>query len=133
MGNLVTDILSKEKEKCKSFVINTEILETINSTIIARLFEDTIYMITSDVIEWNDTMLTITDTVPYMIKAIKAIDVLYPRIIYLTCLDHLLKRSLFPNVDILISNGKKLFTKSRLRHVILSKMHQISLYHQDLQ
>jgi len=128
IANFVIGILSNDKEKCKSFVINTKSLESTNSTTIARFFEDTIHMVTPNVIERNDILLALTDTAPYMIKAMKALNVIYPKMLHLTCLAYLLNRvceemrSLFPNVDQLISNGKKLFTKSKLRHVTFKQV-----------
>jgi len=56
-----------------------------------------------------------------MIKAAKALQLLYPKMIHVTCLAHALHRAAEevcgsnPEVDKLIANGKKIFIKSPLR------------------
>lgn len=61
---------------------------------------------------WN-TMLFVTDTDPYMVKAGKNIKALYSKMEHVTCLAHGLHREAeevrehFPKVDALISNLKK--------------------------
>lgn len=60
-------------------------------------------------------LLFITDAVPYMEKAAKAMQVCYPKITHVTCLAHGLHRVCeqirvqYPNVDNLIANVKKYF------------------------
>jgi hypothetical protein len=55
-----------------------------------------------------------------MIKAAKALQLLYPNMILVTCLKHALHRvaeevrGSYPEVDQLIANGKKIFIKSPL-------------------
>ena len=74
----------RDKDECKFFLINTEHLQVANSTNIARFFEDTVNMLTPHVIYRNDILLIITDATPYMIKSVKALNVLYPKMMYLT-------------------------------------------------
>jgi len=45
-AHFIIGIVSKHKDECKSFLINTEHLQVTNSTTIARFFEDTVNMIT---------------------------------------------------------------------------------------
>ena len=107
-------------------MINTEHLQVTNSTTIERFFEDIVNMITLHVIDRNDILLIITDAVQYMGKAVKALNVLYPKMIHLTCLAHLLNRvcgeicSLFQNVDLLISNAKKIFSEFTHRNAMFT-------------
>lgn len=60
-----------------------------------------------------------TDAAPYMVAAGKALNVLYPKMIHLTCTAHGLHRVAdfvkdnFDVVNKLISNVKKIFTKVR--------------------
>jgi hypothetical protein len=55
-----------------------------------------------------------------MIKAAKALQLLYPKMIHVTCLVHALHRvteevcGSYTEVDQLIANGKKMFIKSLL-------------------
>ena len=64
------------------------------------------------------------DATPYMVKTVKASNVFYPKMMHVTCLDHQLNRVceeirfLFPQIDLLISNAKKVFSKSSYRNAI---------------
>jgi hypothetical protein len=66
-------------------------------------------------------LLFVSDAALYMIKAAKALQLLYPKMIHTTCLTHALHkvaeevRGSYPEVDKLIAKGKKIFTKSPLR------------------
>lgn len=62
-------------------------------------------------------LLFVSDAAPYMIAAMKALTVLYPKMIHVTCAAHGLHRvadyvkDQFDDVNKLISNVKKIFTK----------------------
>lgn len=62
-------------------------------------------------------LLAATDAAPYMTCAMKALKVLYPNMVHVTCAAHGLHRVAefirgeFDNVNKLISNIKKVFTK----------------------
>lgn len=62
-------------------------------------------------------LLLISDAAPYMVAAAKALKVLYPKMIHATCAAHGLHRvadfvkNEFDDVNVLISNVKKIFTK----------------------
>ena len=66
-------------------------------------------------------LLFISDAAPYMTKAAQAINIFYPKIIRITCFMHGIHRacekirSMYPNVDRLISNIKKVFLKAPSR------------------
>jgi len=66
-------------------------------------------------------LLFVSDTAPYTIKAANVLQLLYPKMIHVTCLAHALHRvaeevrGSYPEVDKLIANGKKISTKSPLR------------------
>lgn len=67
----------------------------------------------------NKVLLFVTDAAPYMVAAARALNVLYPKMIHLTCTAHGLHRvadfvkDKFDDVNKLISNVKKIFTKVR--------------------
>jgi hypothetical protein len=77
-------------------------------------------------------VLFVTDTAPYMVKAAKGLQVLYPRMVYLTCLVRALHRVAkeirenYVDVDKLISNSKKMFVKA-LQKVQKFKQDALSL------
>lgn len=62
-------------------------------------------------------LLVVTDAAPYMLRTMKDLKILYPRMIHITCLAHGLHRiaefirSEFNDVNELISNIKKIFRK----------------------
>jgi hypothetical protein len=72
-------------------------------------------------VERENVLLFVSDAAPYMIKATKALQLLYPKMIHVTCVAHALHRvaeevcGRYPEVDQLIANGKKIFIKSPLR------------------
>ena len=61
-------------------------------------------------------LLFVSDAVPYMIRAAKALQLRDPKMIHVTCLMHALHRvneevrGSYPEVDKLIANRKKIFT-----------------------
>lgn len=62
-------------------------------------------------------LLAVTDAAPYMLCAMKALKILYPNMIHITCLAHGIHRVAdfirgeFKDVNDLISNIKKIFRK----------------------
>lgn len=72
-------------------------------------------------IQHEQVLLFVTDAAPYMIKAANALEVLYPKMIHLTCLAHALHRVAetvrcqYPDVDLLISTIKRIFLKAPSR------------------
>ncbi|KAL4103964.1 hypothetical protein QTP88_019279 [Uroleucon formosanum] len=78
-----------------------------------------IFLLSCDVLE--------KDAAPYMVKAANAIKAFYSKMIHLTCIAHGLHRtsekirSLFPKVDELIANMKKVFLKAPARVELFKK------------
>lgn len=76
-----------------------------------------------------------TDAAPYMISAANALKVLYPKMIHVTCAAHGLHRvadfvkNEFDDVNDLIANVKKIFTKVRKYHSrdLYVKPHELSI------
>jgi hypothetical protein len=74
-----------------------------------------------DKVERENVLLIVSDATPYMIKAAKALQLLYPKMIHVTCLAHALRgvaeevRGSYPEVDKLIANGKKIFIQPPLQ------------------
>ena len=69
-----------------------------------------------------------TDAAPYMKKAAGALKRIFPKMLHITCLAHALHRiceeirRLFPEVDQIIANGKKIFLKAPSRVQIFQEM-----------
>lgn len=97
----------------------------INHETIARAYNNSIDMLGKD-LDKSKIMLLLTDAAPYIIKAARNLKIFYPKLVHVTCLAHGLHRvaeeirSNYENVDILISCGKKIFSKAPSR-VILFK------------
>jgi len=104
------------------FLFACEVLERVNNSSIAVVFDNAMNMLwPPDKAERENVLLFVSDAAPYMIKAAKALQVLYPKMIHVTFLAHALHRvaedvrGSYPEVDKLIANGKKIFIKSPLR------------------
>lgn len=112
VANVIVGTL-KGDQPGEKFVLNCEVLERTNHTSIAVLFDNSMKLLWPNGIERNNILLLITDAAPYMKKAAKGLQILYPKLIHITCLAHALHRVAeevrgnFPDVDKLISNGKK--------------------------
>jgi len=103
------------------FLLNSEKLEKSNHSTIFKLFDQSMNLLWPQGVKYNEVLLFVTDAAPYMIKAGKAIQNLYTKIIHVTCLAHGLHRvaeeirNQYKNVDQLVSNVKKTFLKAPSR------------------
>ena len=103
------------------YLLNCEVLEKCNHASIARFFNDSMSLLWPSGVLNENVLLFLSDAAPYMVKAGKALQVFYPKMIHLTCLAHALHRvaetvrNQFPNVDALISSVKKVFLKAPSR------------------
>ena len=72
-------------------------------------------------VQYDNVLLFLSDAAPYLVKAGAGLKVLYPKLIHLTCLAHGLHRVAetirvkYKDVDLLVSNVKKVFVKAPLR------------------
>ena len=105
----------------KIFLLTSEVLQATNGTTIAQLFIKSMSLLWPDGVEYDKVLLLVTDAAPYMKKAAKALKTLFPKMTHITRLAHALHRiaeeirRIFPEVDKLISNCKKVFLKSPSR------------------
>jgi hypothetical protein len=122
-GRFVTNVVVgtlKHKQPGEIFLLACEVLERVNSSSIAVVFDITMNLLWPDKIERENVLLFISDAAPYMIKAAKALQ-LYPKMAHVTCLVHALHRvaeevrGSYPEVDKLIANENRIFIKSPLR------------------
>jgi hypothetical protein len=106
------------------FLLNCEQLEKTNSTTIAQFFSKSLAVLWPESIKHDRVLLFVTDAAAYMKKAARALKVLFPNMWHVTCLVHALHRvaeeirHLFPDVDLLVANGKKIFLKAPSRVVL---------------
>ncbi len=105
----------------KVFLLNVEQLQKTNSSTVAQAVLNSLSILWPDGIKHEKVLLLVTDAAPYMKKAARALQVIFPSMIFITCLAHGLHRvaeevrKLYPNVDSLISNAKKVFLKANSR------------------
>lgn len=123
VANVVVGILHAEEEISKQrFLINVEVLEKVNHSTIARLFDNSINKFG---INKDNVLIFVTDAAPYMVKASASIRVFYPNITHITCIAHGMHRvceyirDYCSNVDLFISKAKTVFLKSPARIQIL--------------
>ena len=92
----------------------------MNNSSVAVVFNNAMNLLWPDKVERENVLLFISDAAPYMIKAAKALQLLYPKMIHVTCLAHALHgvveevRVIYPEVDKLTADGK-IFIKCPLR------------------
>jgi hypothetical protein len=93
----------------------------VNNPFIAVVFDNAMNLLWPDKVERQNVLLFVSDAAPYMIKAAKALQFVYTKMIHVTCFAHALHRvaeevrGSYPEVDKLIEKGKKIFIKSHLR------------------
>lgn len=111
VANLTFGILG---ESDRSYLFASKVLDATNSNTIASFFDQSMNELN---IDKNKVLLVVTDAAPYMVKAMKSLNVLYPKMIHVTCLAHGLHRvadfirTKFSDVNDLISSVKKIFRK----------------------
>jgi hypothetical protein len=109
------------KKPGEIFLLACEVLERVNKSSIAVVFDNAMNLLWPDKVEQENVLLFVSDAAPYMIKAAKALQLLYPKMVHVTCLAHALHRvaeevrGSYTEADKLIANGKKIFIKSPLR------------------
>jgi hypothetical protein len=120
VANVVVGTLKLEQPG-EIFLLACEMLERVNNSSIAVVFDNAVNMLWPNKVERENVLFFVSDAALYMIKAAKALQLLYPKMIHVTCLAHALHRvaeevrGSYPEVDKLIANGKKISIKSPLQ------------------
>lgn len=103
------------------FLLTSEVLETVNHSTICRLFDKCMFLLWPEGIRYDDVLLFVKDSAPYIVKAGKAIQAFYPKMVHITCIAHGMHRvaeevrATFSQVDSLVSQTKKIFVKAPSR------------------
>lgn len=117
----VFGILGEESERDKCYLANIAILSSVNHASIAGFFNDSLQVLWPSQIKYENVLLVCTDAAPYMIKSMNGLQVLFPKMIHITCLAHGLHRVAelvrfsYAEVNRLISASKSIFVKAPLR------------------
>jgi len=126
VANVIIGIL-KPQDVGKTYVIHTEYLDKVNHSTIFQLFDKSMHILWPNNVNHEDILLFVSDAAPYMKKAGRCIQTLYPKALHVTCLAHALHnvceevRAHFPKVDRLIAEMKKTFLKCPKRIAILNE------------
>jgi hypothetical protein len=119
VGNVIVGKLSSEPSN--SFLLNCEQLDKCNHKTIAKLFNDSMNLLWTEGVKYENVFLFLSDAAPYMCKAGNVLNAFFPKLIHVTCLAHGFHRvaetirSSYPDVDQLISTVKKIFLKAPSR------------------
>ncbi|CAN7983616.1 unnamed protein product, partial [Ixodes hexagonus] len=111
MTNCVIGTLKAEEAGTPN-LLNTDVLEKVNHSTIARFFATSLELLWPVNLQYEKVLLLVTDGASYMCKATKGLKVLYPKMIHVTCVVHAMHRVPeeirldFPQVDLLVSNTK---------------------------
>lgn len=76
----------------QTFLLNSQVLAKANSLTIAKLFDDSMHILWPEIVRYNDVLLYLSDTSPYMVNSGNAIKIFYPKVIHVTCIVHGLRR-----------------------------------------
>ena len=125
----VFGILGDEEERNKCYLGNMAQLESVNHSTIAAFVNDFLSLLWPTQIMYQNVLIMVTDAVAYMSKAMRGLQVLYPKMVHVTCLAHGLHRVAevvrynYPEVNQLVSSTKSVFLKAPLR---VKKFREIS-------
>lgn len=126
VANVIIGIL-KPKDVGKTYLIHTGYLDKVNHSTIFQLFDKSMHILWPNNVNHEDILLFVSDAAPYMKKAGRCIQTLYPKALHVTCLAHALYnvceevRAHFLKVDRLIAEMKKTFLKCPKRVAILNE------------
>lgn len=129
IASVIVGVLSEDKEEsAKSFVLTIEELPKTNHQTIAKCFNDSMNLIWPSGIKYDNVLLFVSDAAPYMLKAGKAIQIFYPKMIHVTCMAHGMHRlaetvrTEFKEINNLISSVKTIFFKAPRRVQLFKEM-----------
>lgn len=120
IANLLVGVLN-EQNPSKPFLISCKKLDKTNHSTISRFVNDSLRILWPHGGNDEKVLLLCSDAAPYMIKAGKTLNVFFPNLIHITCLAHMIHRlaekvrELYPNVNTLVGNLKKVFLKAPQR------------------
>ncbi|KAF0760196.1 DUF659 domain-containing protein [Aphis craccivora] len=120
IANLIIGVLHREKAT-RSYLISCKELSKTNHSTVTRFVNDSLKILWPTGGNDDKVLLLLSDAAPYMVKSGDVLKVLYPNLIHVTCLAHGLNRvaekvrDMFPNVNKLVNNIKKIFLKAPSR------------------
>lgn len=123
VGRAMTAILVEilEDELNKPFLIDMVDVETPNYSSVQQVVTSALRILLGEDLVFDNFKLHLTDGASYCLKAGKALKGIFPQLIHVTCLCHDLNRvaelarTIYPRVNTLIAEIKKIFIKSAQR------------------
>lgn len=120
-----------ENMATRPYLIACKMLETVNGETISNFVMESLQSMWGESYEekLSNVLMLCTDSVAYMLRAGRLLNIDLPNMIHTTCLTHALNiiaekvRSQYKNVDSFIANVKKIFLKSPNRIKILKDMY----------
>ena len=120
------------EEECEnSYLANVDVLEKVTHSTVAAFFQKSVKLIRHEEICFESILLVTTDAAPYMVKAMKGLKVLYPRMTHVTCMAHglhrvaeLIRKS-YAEVKSFIASTKAKFVKAPLRRQKFKEMAKV--------
>jgi hypothetical protein len=93
-GRYVANVIGTLFAECPAevFLLVSEVLDRANHSTIADLFDNAMKLLWPDEIRRENILLFLTDAAPYMVKAANSLKMLYPKMVHVTCLAHILHR-----------------------------------------
>jgi len=87
IANVIIGTLEVNKPE-QVYLLNSEVLEKTNYSIITKVFDQSMFLLWPDDIRHDDVLLFLSDAAPYMVKAGKTVGALYSKMVHITCLAH---------------------------------------------
>ncbi|XP_003738015.1 uncharacterized protein LOC100901520 [Galendromus occidentalis] len=118
--NTIVGVLDSSKAST-AFLLDSQVVEKTNHATIAQAFCSALSLLWPDKVNHERVLLFVSDAAKYMKKAAAGLQILFPKMIYVTCLAHGVHRvceqirEQFPMVDSFVANAKKVFLKSTTR------------------
>ena len=126
--NVIVGSLNADKNQCKKFLIDMRFVSSANNFTITQAVTDALTILWPEGIKYEKFLVLITDAVNYMKKAGRALKLIYPNLIHITCVAHGLHNlaqylmKSYKDVNRLVVCGKKIFLKAPNRVEIFKEV-----------
>lgn len=112
----------------KSYLLTSKVLEKTNNSTIAQFVNNCLKLLWPEGNNHDKVLLMLSDAAPYMTKAAQNLKPFYSNLVHVTCVAHGIHRiaekiiDTFGDINDLINNGKKVFSKAPYRIQLYKEM-----------
>jgi|UniRef100_A0A2S2Q283 hypothetical protein len=112
----------------KSYLLTSKVLEKTNNSTIAQFVNNSLKLLWPEGNNDDKVLLMLSDAAPYMTKAAQNLKPFYSNLVHVTCVAHDIHRiaekiiDSFRDINDLIYNGKKVFSKAPYRIQLYKEM-----------